>query len=87
MRPGLRRVILGPDCLKLGLYGRPPEVGQLREGDSRFQTFKWLPGLPSQSVVLWDCAVLEIKQMARGKIKITVPDQHAHMRNSTATTH
>ena len=44
MQPVLHKAILGPDCLKLGLYGRPPEVRPLQEGDARFQTLKWLPG-------------------------------------------
>jgi hypothetical protein len=52
----LHKAILSPDCLKLGLYGRPPEVRALIEGDSRFQTFKWLPGQMSESVVLLNTA-------------------------------
>jgi site-specific DNA recombinase len=43
MRLVLHKAILGPDSLKIGLYGRPPEAGQVQEGESRFQTFKWLP--------------------------------------------
>jgi len=53
MRLILHKAILGPDYMKMALYGRPPEVGSLHEGDSRFQTFKWLPGVPSQSTLLW----------------------------------
>jgi hypothetical protein len=71
--PGaVRKAVLGPDYLKIGRYGRPPEVGQLREGDSRFQTMKCLPGLPSQSVVLWDLLPIGIKRITRGQTKITV---------------
>ena len=44
MRLVLHKAILGPDRLKLGLYGRPPEVKQPHEGDSRFQRLDWLPG-------------------------------------------
>jgi hypothetical protein len=42
MRIFLHKPILGPDSLKIGLYGRPPEAGQVQKGESRFQTFKWL---------------------------------------------
>ena len=45
------------------------------------------PGLPSQSALLWDRLVLEIKRIARGKTKTTVSDQHARRRNPTATMH
>ncbi|MFC1799616.1 hypothetical protein ACFL2Z_01735 [Candidatus Eisenbacteria bacterium] len=34
---------------------------------------KWLPGLPSQSVVLWDRLALRIVRIARGQRKITIP--------------
>jgi site-specific DNA recombinase len=44
MRLVLHKAILGPDCLRLGLYGRPPEVGSLSGSESRFQTLDWLPG-------------------------------------------
>lgn len=40
MRLVLHKAILGPDYLKIGLYGRPPEVRQLTEGEPRSQTFK-----------------------------------------------
>jgi ElaB/YqjD/DUF883 family membrane-anchored ribosome-binding protein len=33
MRLGLHKAILGPDYLKIGLYGRPPEVRALPEGE------------------------------------------------------
>jgi hypothetical protein len=65
----LHKAIFGPECLKLGLYGRP-EVGQLREGDSRFQTFDWLPGQMSGSAVLWDRVAAVAKRMASGQTKI-----------------
>jgi hypothetical protein len=32
----------------------------------------WLPGLPSQSTLLWDCLALRIKRIARGRTKIIV---------------
>jgi ElaB/YqjD/DUF883 family membrane-anchored ribosome-binding protein len=42
LRLVLHKAILGPDYVKIALYGRPPEIGPLSEGESRFQTFKWL---------------------------------------------
>jgi hypothetical protein len=42
LRRVLHKAILSPDYLKIALYGRPPETGPLAEGDSRFQTLKWL---------------------------------------------
>jgi hypothetical protein len=66
MRPGLRRAILGSACMKLGLYGRPPEAGQRRAGDSRFQTLKWLPGQMSESAFLWDIMGITAIRTATG---------------------
>jgi len=45
----LHEAIPSPDCLKLCLYGRPPEVRAVQEADSRFQTleWRWLPGQDS----------------------------------------
>jgi hypothetical protein len=54
MRLVLHKAILGPDYVKMALYGRPPKIAPLAEPQRRFQTFKWLPGLVSESVVLWD---------------------------------
>jgi hypothetical protein len=62
----------GPDSLKIGLYERPPEVGALHEGDSRFQTLEWLPGQMPDSAVLWYCVALGIKRIGRGQTKLTV---------------
>jgi hypothetical protein len=47
MRLVLHKAILGPDYLKIGLYGRPPELGPLSKGEPRSQTFDWLPGQDS----------------------------------------
>ena len=47
MRVVLNKVILAPDSLKIGLYGRPPEVKTVQGGDARSQTFDWLPGQDS----------------------------------------
>ena len=41
LRLVLQKAILGPDYLKIALYGRPPEIVPLAEGDSRFQTLEW----------------------------------------------
>ncbi|MFH1312652.1 MAG: hypothetical protein ABIJ00_05440 [Candidatus Eisenbacteria bacterium] len=73
MRLVLHKAILGPDCLKLGIYGRPPEVRQLAEGDSRFQIFKWLAGQMSESVVLWNVVGIVAKRMMRGPMR-SLPD-------------
>jgi site-specific DNA recombinase len=40
----LHKAILGPDYMKMALYGRPPAIGPLSGSRSRFQTFDWLPG-------------------------------------------
>ena len=70
MRQVLHKAILGPNYVKIALYGRPPEVGPLAEAQRRFQTFKWPPGLPSQSAVLWDCLAVRIKRVARGRKEV-----------------
>jgi hypothetical protein len=57
----LRKVILGPDYMKMALYGGPPEIGPLTEAQPRFQTLKWPPGQMSQSVVLWDILTVETR--------------------------
>ena len=51
MRLVLHKAILGPDYLRIGLYGRPPELRPLSKGESRSQTFDRLPGQMSESVV------------------------------------
>jgi hypothetical protein len=72
MRLILHRAILGPDYAKMALYGRPPEIGPVAEGEARFQALKWLPGLPSQSAILWDNLILKTRRAARGQMKITI---------------
>jgi site-specific DNA recombinase len=47
MRLVLHKAILAPDYFKIGLYGRPPELGPLSKGEPRSQTFDWLPGQDS----------------------------------------
>lgn len=68
----LHRAILECDYLKIGLYGRPPEVWPLTEEEPRSQIFNWLPGQMSQSVILWDHLALRIKRIGRGQTKIAV---------------
>jgi hypothetical protein len=72
MRLVLHKAILGPDYLKIGLYGRRPELGPLSKGEPRSQTFDWLPGQMSQSVVLWDICVIAVKRDVRGKMRIAL---------------
>ena len=73
MRLVLHKAILGPDYMKMALYGRPPEVGPLSGSESRFQTFDWLPGLVSQSAILWDMSVIAPMRIEKGKTGITPP--------------
>jgi len=47
LRLVLHKAILGPDYVKIALYGRPPEIGPLSEAEPRFQTLEWLPGQDS----------------------------------------
>jgi hypothetical protein len=61
--------------------------GKEKAADASEASPLWLPGLPSQSVVLWDRLVLEIKHMASGQMKITAPDRHVDRCNPTAMTH
>ena len=72
LRLVLPEAILGPDYVKIALYGRPPEIGPLAEAQPRSQIWMWLPGLPSQSVLLWDCLTLEMKRVARGQTGVIV---------------
>jgi hypothetical protein len=67
MRLVFHKAILGPAYLKIGLYGRPFDLQPLSKGEPRSQTFDWLPGLPSQSGILWDHLALRIKRIARGQ--------------------
>jgi hypothetical protein len=41
------RTLKGRAVPKGGRYGPPPEFNALTRGDSRFQTFEWLPGQDS----------------------------------------
>ena len=49
LRLVLSRAVLGPDSIKIALYGRPPETGLLSvsESEIRSQTAIWLPGQDS----------------------------------------
>ena len=49
LRLVLHKVVLAPDKIKIALYGRPPEIGQLSlyESEIRSQTAAWLPGQDS----------------------------------------
>lgn len=59
LRLVLHKAILGPDCVRIAIYGRLPEIGSVSDGDSRFQTLEWLPGQMSESVALWDMGVID----------------------------
>lgn len=72
MRLVLHKAILGPDYMKMALIGRRPGIGPLTEGEPHFQTFKRLPGPPSQSALLWDHLALRIKRIGRGQMKIAM---------------
>jgi hypothetical protein len=71
MRLVLHKAILGPDYMKMALYGRPPAIGPLSGSESRFQTFDWLPGLVSQSAILWDIVRIKAKRIARGHVRLS----------------
>jgi hypothetical protein len=71
MRLVLHKAILGPDYMKMALYGRPPAIGPLSGSESRFQTFDWLPGLVSQSAILWDIVRITAKRIARGQVRLS----------------
>jgi hypothetical protein len=70
----VHRVELAEDCMKMALYGRVPAIVPVcaQEGVSRCQTSNWLPGLVSQSVVLWDGVGLLAKHVAKGHTQVTL---------------
>jgi hypothetical protein len=47
LRMVLHKAILGPDSMKMALYGRPPDIqpSSAHHGNSRSQLPAWLPGL------------------------------------------
>lgn len=51
LRLVLHKAVLAPDKIKIALYGRPPEIGQLSvyESEIRSQTPTWLPSIESNS--------------------------------------
>ena len=44
LRLVLHKAILGPDYVKMALYGRPPEIGPLATAEPRTETLNWLLG-------------------------------------------
>ena len=65
-------VKMAPDSMKIALYGRSPDIGLFSTSASdRFaQTSTWLPGLMSQSAILWDSIGLRIKRITKGHKQI-----------------
>ena len=74
LRLVLHKAILAPDSMKMALYGRQPETELFSPCESavRSQTPTWLPGLVSQSVLLWDQSRIEMKRVARGHMRISL---------------
>jgi len=84
LRLVLREAILTEDTVKIALYARPPEMGTMTKSDgARCQMGEWLPGLPSQSALLWDLLPIGIKRIARGQTKIAVSAQMATLARSS----
>jgi hypothetical protein len=71
MRLVLHKAILRPDYMKMALYRRPPAIGPLSVSESRFQTFDWLPGLVSESAIVWDTVRATTKRIARGHVTLS----------------
>ncbi len=67
MRLVLYKAVVSHDHMELALYGRPPELSEMTQNTARFQTSDWLPGLVSQSVLLWDRVRLAASRSARGR--------------------
>jgi hypothetical protein len=44
----------------------------MKSDGARCQMGEWLPGLPSESALLWDRLALTIKRIERGQTRITV---------------
>jgi Recombinase zinc beta ribbon domain len=47
----LHKAILGPDYVKMALYGRPPEIEALATASPRIETLNWLLGQVSRGAV------------------------------------
>ena len=77
MRLVLHKAILGPDYVKIALYGRPPEIGPVSEAGPRFQTLKWLPGQMSESAILWDSVAVVARPIARGHVRLSLPPRRS----------
>jgi site-specific DNA recombinase len=70
LRLVLHKAILTEDTVKIALYGRPPEIGMvMKASGARCQMGDWLPGLVSQSAILWDIAGIAAKRIARGQVR------------------
>ena len=66
------KILLSEKKIKIALYGRPPEKGlfNISETGIRSQTVRWLPGLMSESVLLWDKVRIQIQRIKHGKLRI-----------------
>lgn len=73
----LHRVVLSQDKIRIALYGRPHEIGQLNlsESGERPQIAAWLPRLLSQSVLLWDGMRLKLERIAKGHTRMILEDK------------
>lgn len=59
LRLMLQEAVVSGERLELALYAKPHQVNDDNSGVGRSETSNWLPGLASQSVVLWDRVCLE----------------------------
>ena len=70
MRLVLHKAVVSHNHMELALYGKPPELSHMTQGAARSQTSDWLPGLVSQSVILWDRVCLEWTRIAKGRLTV-----------------
>ena len=77
LRLVLHKVVLSQDKIRIALYGRPHEIGQLNlsESGERPQIAAWLPRLLSQSVLLWDGMRLKLERIAKGHTRMILEDK------------
>ena len=66
----VHKAIVSEESLELALYGKPPQLSEMAQGAARSGTSNWLPGLVSQSAVLWDRVYLERTRMAKGRANV-----------------
>ncbi len=72
LRLVLHKAILGPDYVKMALYGRPPEIGPLATAEPRSETLNWLLGQVSQSVLLLHSVGIKATPGLRGRYAMAV---------------